>query len=1360
VGNRIEAASSFTASLTTTEEITGYSGLEANASARAWLQTVTDDTSKDTAIAGVDTAVSNAIDAGTPAPVPPASETKILTVGRDLFTGTDGEDIIDGVTNATPGGVPVNTLTAIDVLNGGGGDDTILLNQGALVDANFGSLSSIEKMFTNGGVTVGVNANAMGLNTITASGTGGLTLQAGYNQAFTYTAPVNAIDTVDFQNQAAGQSLRVTLDTTAAGNGVAGSVNIQAEDTSGALTGGVSTVDEEGTRLVSNTDATLTFDVRDTDGSVKGVFNQVHLGDFLVAGDTNPAVAALVDVFATGGQGTDSYVGNTGNDYFEGGAGNDSLNGNGGNNTLDGGVGGDTVTGGAGSDSLVGGAGNDSMTMGTGTDNVSAGAGNDTIAAAAAFSAADTVSGGAGTDTMTMTAVAVDSNFANVTDLETISVTAAGSNALGTTAEAAGITNFIMNNGAGNNDTVAAATYTTGLNVTLGGGGSDIITTGNGNSSLSFGSNDELQDNDTVTFGSGADTLAMTAASNVVLQGTVDLDDITGLETIVVNGSTGTDVVTLQFQATALTAADAITVDATQLTGISDSITMTNASGTQPTTFSITGGVNGDTLVGAGAAAGDTIDGGAGNDQVTGGGGNDSLIGGAGSDTITIAAGTVNASAGDANDTIAVVATLSAADTISGGAGTDTMTMTPGGTGADAAFANVSDVETLGLTAGAATLGANAQAAGVTTIAMDTAGGGADTLTATAFTTGLTVALGDGGGDIVSLSNSNNIVSFASNDEMNDGDTIAFGSGADTLAMTAASNVVLQGTVDLDDVTGLETIVVSGSTGTDVVTLQFQATAATAADAITVDATQLTGASDTITMTNNSGTQPTTFSITGGVNGDTLAGGGAAAGDTIIGNGGNDQMAGNQGNDVITGGAGSDNANGGAGNDTITTAGANDTITAGAGNDNVDAGAADDSIVMGGNLTFDDVIDGGANGTGGDTLSANALGTNGDINFLNTSNVESLVLGTGVSQIGLRAQTSGVTAVTLVDGAGVDTLTATTFTTGLTVTAGIGNDSISLGSGNDNVVVDSNDEINVNDTITFGSGSDTITTTAAAGVVNGVSLDLDNITGLESIVLSGTTGADASTVQFAAVTATTSQTITIDGSSATGATDNIVVTNASARATTTFNITSGAGADSVQAGSGADTVATGGNGDTVVANQGNDSVNTGLGNDSIVAGLGNDTIDAGAGNDTITSGNGSERITLGTGTDQFNVLRTNTNKFVYSTITDLTFTGSANAAQGLDQLNFFTVAVGGANETFNSTGIALGANATFADYLDAAVASNGTQGELSWFQFNGNTYIAQDNNAAAVFTVGSDMVVEIAGLQDLSTLVVGDGTLT
>jgi S-layer protein len=72
----------------------------------------------------------------------------------------------------------------------------------------------------------------------------------------------------------------------------------------------------------------------------------------------------------------------------------------------------------------------------------------------------------------------------------------------------------------------------------------------------------------------------------------------------------------------------------------------------------------------------------------------------------------------------------------------------------------------------------------------------------------------------------------------------------------------------------------------------------------------------------------------------------------------------------------------------------------------------------------------------------------------------------------------------------------------------------------------------------------------------------------------------------------------------------------------------------------------------------------------------------------------------------------------------------------------------------------LGGVATFQDYLNSGTATTGTQGEISWFQFNGNTYIVQDNNAATTFTAASDVVIEIVGLVDLSGAVAGDGILT
>ena len=117
VSNRIEAANSFTTSLNTAGEITGYSGDDAAASARAWLATVTDTASKDTAIAGVDTAVSDAVTAGST----DAAQTFTLTTGIDKFTGGSGNDIF----NADNTGASEVTSTA-DTLDGSTGDSDAL----------------------------------------------------------------------------------------------------------------------------------------------------------------------------------------------------------------------------------------------------------------------------------------------------------------------------------------------------------------------------------------------------------------------------------------------------------------------------------------------------------------------------------------------------------------------------------------------------------------------------------------------------------------------------------------------------------------------------------------------------------------------------------------------------------------------------------------------------------------------------------------------------------------------------------------------------------------------------------------------------------------------------------------------------------------------------------------------------------------------------------------------------------------------------------------------------------------------------------------------------------------------------------
>lgn len=121
---------------------------------------------------------------------------------------------------------------------------------------------------------------------------------------------------------------------------------------------------------------------------------------------------------------------------------------------------------------------------------------------------------------------------------------------------------------------------------------------------------------------------------------------------------------------------------------------------------------------------------------------------------------------------------------------------------------------------------------------------------------------------------------------------------------------------------------------------------------------------------------------------------------------------------------------------------------------------------------------------------------------------------------------------------------------------------------------------------------------------------------------------------------------------------------------------------------------------------------------------------------TTVSGNG--------GNDTF-VVTASTSGQTYSTITD--------ANKG-DILTFTDKGT----ETFTTAKIALASTAVFQDYLDAAAAGNGgTNGAISWFQWDGNTYVVEDLSAAATFQNGTDLVVKLTGLVDLSTAT-GAGT--
>jgi len=768
---------------------------------------------------------------------------------------------------------------------------------------------------------------------------------------------------------------------------------------------------------------------------------------------------SAVDNTLTGGSGADTILGGGGDDTIFGGIGSDVLldGGNGddtiwggpGNDTIDGGADDDTIFGedgadiidtGTGDDTVFGGAGNDTITADTGIDNLSGEDGNDTfIFLTANFDDDDTVSGGAGTDTIlvTNTATVIDADFTNVTSVETLDTEAGGNNSvtLDALAEAAGIVTVIAD-GAGNN-TVDASAYTVDISIT-GGAGGDTLTGGDGNDTLTAGAGgDNLQGNDgddtfnflsanltngdTVGGDAGDDTLAVTDAATVV---DADFTGITSVETLDTSGAGD---------------ADTITVGGTAETAGIRTV-----------------------LTGDGA---DTVDASAYTEDIT-------ITGGAGDDAFTAGSGDDTLSGGDDDDTFLFLnANFDSADTVDGGADDDTIQVTDAATVVDADFTLVTSVETLNVSNGGGntvTVSALAQAAGVVEV---TAGAGGDTIDASAYTVGITLT---GGASADTLTG-------GSGDDTIDGgggaDTIVGGDGADTITGGTGSETLLSGgsggdtfvfatgeadaddTIDggadsdtielvflitaagngtLDDITNIEDVVISVTGTDDEATDAYTLTIANAnydQSSLTIDASAIV-ASDTLDNTD-------TFVL--------VAGGNDADEDfTVIGGAGSDDITTGDGDDTIDGGAG------------------DDTIDSGAGTDNLSGGADDDTFeFLTADLTSADTIDGGG---GGDTIQITDTATVVDADFTLVTSVETLTTLNGTDTITLSALAEAAGILNVITGDGGDTVTASGYSVGISLTGGSGADSLTGGSGGD--------------TITGGIGN--LYGIAAAAAVNGV----------------------------------------------------------------------------------------------------------------------------------------------------------------------------------------------------------------------------------------------------------------------------------
>ncbi len=148
------------------------------------------------------------------------------------------------------------------------------------------------------------------------------------------------------------------------------------------------------------------------------------------------------------------------------------------------------------------------------------------------------------------------------------------------------------------------------------------------------------------------------------------------------------------------------------------------------------------------------------------------------------------------------------------------------------------------------------------------------------------------------------------------------------------------------------------------------------------------------------------------------------------------------------------------------------------------------------------------------------------------------------------------------------------------------------------------------------------------------------------------------------------------------------------------------------------------------------TIKGGSGADVLTAAVGNtaDVLIGGAGNDVLVSNAGLTTLTGGEGADVFHIATASLNVNSYATITDFA-AGDLLQIAGID--------------SFASAKVTLGATAVFQDYANAAINALGAN-DAGWFQYGGDTYVVADIGNTTAFVNGTDLIVKIAGLVDLT----------
>ena len=525
--------------------------------------------------------------------------------GADAITASisDLGDTISTYAGSDTITIEAGHLTILDTIDGGtGGTDTLTISATAatLADADFTNVTNIEALT----FSVASSNTDLGAEYV-ESGSSNITLTTGTNDlnldSVTTAQTLNLVagtDTIDASSMTAALTVKY-----------ADSAGLASTDT---ITAGTSTSDVlELTYDTGNADLTgvTAFE------TIKGASN---LAQTITTVDANVAATKSLTVDMTANTSTTATVNisaeTNGAITILGGGSTNTI-------TLSSSSMGDTYTGGAGADGVT--VEDDQLTS------------------------ADTITGAAGTDTLTISGggTLADSDFTNVSTFETLAMGTGAANTfvLGSEYVDAGFSTVTLSDQAGVAQSLTLGSgVTTAQTLTVQTATTTISATGATGALSITAIEADITSADTITGGSGSDTLTMTFSGTAATAG--DIGSITSIETY----KSGTNHVGGFTFNDANFVSNNFTVNAVKNTSAAFTV---NASAEDDSTMTYTGGAGIDTVTGTSTTAtGDTISAGAGADVITGDAGGDTITGGAGADTFTYTAAAH--STGSARDTI------------------------------------------------------------------------------------------------------------------------------------------------------------------------------------------------------------------------------------------------------------------------------------------------------------------------------------------------------------------------------------------------------------------------------------------------------------------------------------------------------------------------------------------------------------------------------------------------------------------------------------------------------------------------------------------------------------------------------------